>query len=62
MRKLEADMNNGLREVESFGEDVECVKTESMFVESLRRPFEGVIGAVVSEETYRTLDSEYGIH
>jgi hypothetical protein len=62
MRKLEADMNNGIRVVETFGNEVGCVMTESLFVESLRRPFhDGVIGAVVSEETYRALDLEYEI-
>jgi hypothetical protein len=59
--KLEADDINGLRLVSEFEDDTD-ICTESFFVDAIRRPFEGRLGAVVTEKVYQELSAEYGVH
>lgn len=63
MRKLIADINNGIMLVDSFDgyEGLEIVD-EEFFVSQLdTMSDDDFYGAEVSEETYRRLDDEYGI-
>lgn len=59
--KLEADDINGLRLVSEFEDDTD-ICTESFFVDAIRRPFDGRLGATVSESVYHELSAEYGVH
>jgi len=60
MKKLTADTINGIIEVSIFESDVE-IECEESFVEMLSKPFDGTIGASVSQKTYDVLLNEYSI-
>lgn len=63
MRKLIADINNGIMLVDSFdGYEGLEIADEEFFVSQLdTMSDDDFYGAEVSEETYRRLDDEYGI-
>lgn len=61
MKKIQADTNNGLFFVEDFDSDA-LVVSEIDLVSMLDNPFEGIVAAEVSDETFYALHDEYTVH